>query len=81
MLMTSDNFDTTLTALLGRRPYLPFTVEMHGGQRFEIDSAFAVTFRSGVAVFLAPGGVPVFFDHDSVNLIHAVPAALIPEKS
>ena len=25
--------------------------------------------RDGVAVFLAPGGVPVWFDHESVNQV------------
>jgi hypothetical protein len=25
--------------------------------------------RDGVAVFLAPGGIPIWFDHESVNHI------------
>ena len=29
--------------------------------------------RDGVAVFLAPGGVPLWFDHDSVNQIIGAP--------
>jgi hypothetical protein len=31
------------------------------------DHPSAIVIRDGVAVFLAPGGVPVWFDHDSVN--------------
>ena len=27
------------------------------------------TVRDGVAVFLAPGGIPVWFDHESVNQV------------
>jgi hypothetical protein len=30
--------------------------------------------RDGVAVFLAPRGVPIIFDHDSVNQIIVAPA-------
>ena len=34
----------------------------------------AVVVRDGVAVFLAPGGIPIWFDHDSVNRIIAATA-------
>jgi hypothetical protein len=30
--------------------------------------------RDVVAVFLAPGGVPMWFDHDSINQIIGAPA-------
>jgi hypothetical protein len=30
--------------------------------------------RDGAAVFLAPGGVPHLFDHDSVNQVIVAPA-------
>lgn len=42
------------------------TVEIHGGERFEVDHPGALIARDGVAVFLAPAGVPYWFDHDSV---------------
>lgn len=67
--MTSENFDTVLTALRERTPFQVFTVELNGGQRFEVDHPKALVIRDGVAVFLAPGGVPIWFDHDSVNQI------------
>jgi hypothetical protein len=67
--MTADNFDRVLLALSQRQPFQVFTVELHGGQRFEIDHPRATVVRDGVAVFLAPGGVPIWFDHDSVNQI------------
>ena len=72
--MTAENFESVLNALLSRQPYRVFTVELHGGTRFEIDQSRAVVIREGVAVFLGPGGVPVWFDHDNVNQIIAAPA-------
>ena len=50
------------------KPFRAFTVELNGGRRFEIDH-LALVIRDGVAVFLAPGGMPIWFDHDSVNQI------------
>jgi len=67
--MTAENFDQLLNALAGRNPFQPFTVELVGGRRFEVDHARALVNRDGVAVFLAPGGTPIWFDHDSVTAI------------
>jgi hypothetical protein len=72
--MTAENFDQAVRVLTASHPYRVFTVELHGGERLEIDYAGALSFRDGAAVFLAPGGVPVLFDHDSVNKIIAAPA-------
>lgn len=67
--MTAENFDEVLKQLIHRRPFQVFTIELHGGQRFEVDHSHALVVRDGVAVFLAPGGTPIWFDHDSVNQI------------
>ncbi len=67
--MTADNFNIVLEALRGHKPFTVFTVELHGGRRFEVDHPNAIVIRDGVAVFLAPGGIPIWFDHDSVNQI------------
>ncbi len=64
--MTAENFEQILGALRRVQPFRIFTVELNGGQKFEVDHAGALVVRDGVAVFLAPGGVPVWFDHDSV---------------
>ena len=56
--MTTDNFEKVLLAMMRRRPFKPFTVELHGNQRFEIDHPEATVIRQGVAVFMAPGPVP-----------------------
>jgi hypothetical protein len=68
-IMTVENFQQILTALATRKPFTPFLVEIHGGRRFEVDYPTALNFRDGVAVFIAPGGVPILFDHESVTAI------------
>lgn len=67
--MTADNFDALLRALRDRKPFRVFTVELHGGERFEVDHPDAIIIRDGVAVFMAPGAVPHWFDHESLNQI------------
>jgi hypothetical protein len=64
--MTEQHFDEVLGALMDRRPFHPFTVELSGGERFEIDHPRATVVRNGVAIYVRPGGTFVFFDHDSV---------------
>jgi hypothetical protein len=64
--MTSDHFEQLLAALLDRSPFRPFTVELVNGERFEVDFPRAMVVRDGVAVYLQPGGVPVWFDHEGV---------------
>jgi len=64
--MTIENFQKTLAALLQRKPYSPFTVQLINGERYEIDHPSAIVFREGVAVFIAPGFVLHFFDNEGV---------------
>ena len=67
--MTSEHFDQLLIALHERHPFRPFTVELVGDHQFEVDHPRAMVIRSGVAVYLKPGGIPVWFDHESVTQI------------
>ncbi len=67
--MTADNFDHVFTELRGHQPFHIFTVELNGGRRFEVDHPEALIVREGVAVFIAPGGIPIYFDHESVNQV------------
>ncbi len=69
--MTAEHFERVLQGLRQRQPFRVLAVELHGGRRFEIDHPGGMVVRDGVAVFLAPGGVPIWFDHDSVNQIIA----------
>lgn len=73
--MTAENFSNTLEGLRQLQPFRVFTVELHGGRRFEVDHPGALVVRDGVAVFLAPGGVPIWFDHESDNQIIGAPAS------
>jgi hypothetical protein len=79
--MTEQHFEQTFEELLTRKPFRPFTIELHGGRRFEIDHPGATALRAGVAVFVSPGGAPIYFDHDSVNQIFDVPANDAPAHS
>ena len=72
--MTAENFQKVLLAMIRRRPFKPFTVELNTGSRVEIDHPEATVIREGVAIFIGPGFVPVYFDHDSVTQIIDSPA-------
>jgi hypothetical protein len=78
VIMTGENFERVLNALADRKPFQVFSVELHGGRRFEVDHARAMVVRDGVAVFIAPGGGPIWFDPDRVNQIIAAPASSSP---
>jgi hypothetical protein len=78
--MTAEKFDHVLNALAERMPFQVFTVELHGGRRFEVDHPRALVVRDGVAVFVAPGGYPIWFDHESVNQIIGAPAGAVRRK-
>jgi hypothetical protein len=67
--MVAESFDAALRALQQRKPFRPFTIELASGDRVEIDFPNAIVIRDGVAVFVAPGGVPVIFDHEGVSQI------------
>ncbi|MBI2806774.1 MAG: hypothetical protein HYX68_17480 [Planctomycetes bacterium] len=69
--MTVEHFQKTLETLMSRQPFKAFTIELNAGQRIEIDNPLVAAFSEGAGVFLAPGGVPVFFDHESVNQMGA----------
>ena len=73
--MTAEHFEQLLEGLITLQPFKVFTVELHGGRRFEVDHTGAMVVRDGVAVFLAPGGIPIWFDHESVNGIMGAPAS------
>jgi hypothetical protein len=67
--MDRDTFDGTIRAFKHRTPFRPFTVAMANGDRLEVDHPDALAVRDGVALFAAPGGVPVVFDHESVSQV------------
>ena len=71
--MTAQNFDMALRAFQRRKPFQPFTVEMVSGDRFQVDHPEALVFRSGVAIFVTSGGVPVIFDHEGVSQLLGEP--------
>jgi hypothetical protein len=64
--MTAENFENALISFRDQKPFHPFTVELIGGERFEVDYPGALLIRDGVAVYIKAGGRFVSFDHDSV---------------
>jgi hypothetical protein len=67
--MDSDTFTATIRAFKGQSPFQPFTVAMVNGDRLEIDYADAIAIRGGMALFAAPGNIPVVFDHEGVSQV------------
>lgn len=78
--MTAEHLSTLLEAHLERRPFRPFVIELSTGERHEVDHPLACAFRGGVVVFLGPGTVPFWFDHESVQHIISTPASSSQEN-
>ncbi len=62
--MDRETFTETIRALKHRTP---FTVATVGGNRYQVDFPDALAVREGLAIFVGPGKVPVFFDHEDVS--------------
>lgn len=67
--MRADVFTATIELFRDRTPFRPFTVVTMSGRRQEVDHPKAIVVRDGMALYAAPGGIPVIFDHDSVDQI------------
>ena len=67
--MERDTFVSTLLLYKERKPFRPFTLIMVSGDRLEVDYGQALGVRDGVALYVAPGGVPMAFDHEGVSHI------------
>ena len=67
--MDREMFTTTIQTLQNRRPFKPFTVALVDGERYEVDRPNVLALGEGMAVFISPGGVPIFFDHEGVSQV------------
>lgn len=65
--MDRETFTETIRAFKHRSPFRPFTLVTVSGNRHEVDHTDALAVNDGVAVLIAPGGVPVIFDFDGVS--------------
>lgn len=65
--MDRDTFTETIRAFRSRTPFKPFTVATNAGNRYEVDHPEAIIVREGLAIFVGPGRVPVFFDNEGVS--------------
>lgn len=67
--MDRETFTATIGAFQTRKPFKPFTVALVDGERYEVDRPNVLALGDGAAVLLAPGNVPVFFDHEGVSQV------------
>ena len=67
--MRREVFTAAIEELQQRTPFRPFTVITVSGRRQEVDHPRAIVVRDGTAVYAAPGGIPVIFDHESVDQV------------
>jgi hypothetical protein len=67
--MDRETFTAAIEAFQSRRPFRPFTVALVDGDRYEVDRPNVLALGDGAAVLLAPGNVPVFFDHEGVSQV------------
>ncbi|HEV7402326.1 MAG TPA: hypothetical protein VGO11_05345 [Chthoniobacteraceae bacterium] len=65
--MESASFDFSLRAFARRTSFHPFAVELTSGEQFTVDHPEALVYRAGLAVYIAPDGRPVMFDHLGVT--------------
>jgi hypothetical protein len=67
--MDRETFTQTVRAFRNRMPFRPFTVALLNGDRYEVDRPDVLALGENVAILVAPGDVPVFFDHESVSQV------------
>ncbi|MBI4616051.1 MAG: hypothetical protein HY720_20715 [Planctomycetes bacterium] len=67
--MTPDNFESSLTTPLGRKPFRPFTVELVSGSTLEVQHPEALVVRGPVAVLFGSDGILAIFDHEGVSQV------------
>ena len=67
--MDRETFTAPIGAFQARTPFRPFTVARVDGERYEVDRPNVLALGDGAAVLLAPGNVPVFFDHEGVSQV------------
>lgn len=70
--MDRETFTATIQALQNRRPFRPFkpfAVALVDGDRYEVDRPDVLALGEGMAVLVAPGNVPIFFDHEGVSQV------------
>lgn len=67
--MDRDTFNRAIRAFRERTPFQPFTIVTVSGDRYEVDHGGALAFGDGMAVLIAAGSIPVFFDNEGVSEI------------
>jgi hypothetical protein len=68
-LMTPDNLQTAIRYFLGRRPFLPFVVELQSGHRYRVAHPEDCQLRGGMIHYTLGEGRICLFDHESVCMV------------
>ncbi len=71
--MDPGHFERSLRAFQRRTPFRSYTVALVNGDHFQVDHPEALVLRDGAAVYIAAGGVPTLFDHESVSQLVGEP--------
>lgn len=71
--MVADTFDNILRTFCKTSPFVPFVVELVSGNSFTVRHPEALAYHDGTAVYIAPGGRPHLFDHESVSRLSGAP--------
>ena len=64
--MDAKNYDKTLKAMLERKPFAPFKVELVDGETVDVRHPEELFSRAGVTIHIGPEGEMSIFDHDGV---------------
>lgn len=67
--MDRETFTETIRVCRNRTPFQPFTVALVNGDRYGVDFPDALAVRDGLAIYVGPGRVPIFFDHEGVSQV------------
>ena len=69
-----------MSALRRRALFRPFAVRFVSGESVRVDHPEALVVRAGVAAYLAPGGGPTRFAHESVSDVGGTPRGVVLAK-
>jgi hypothetical protein len=65
--MTEENFGRLLRGFLGRKAFLPFTIELNNGSRIEVNHPEALSLHGGLIRFRSTRGIQTIFEADAVS--------------
>jgi len=65
--MDAKNYNKTLKAMLDRKPFAAFKIELIDGESVEVRHPEELFSRAGVTIHIGPEGEMSIFDHEGVS--------------